>query len=81
MTMLKTVKTTASKRAKVAYGPAPSIIGSGPKNTTTPAETGVPIKFDITTNTTPAKINRKLKRRSLNKVDWKTQNPPDSSLR
>ena len=70
MTMLKMVKITASTRAKVAYGPIPRIIGIGPRTNTTPVEAGVPSNTaEITMNMTPMKINRKLKRKSLERND------------
>ena len=66
--MLKIVRMKASIRAKVAYGPVPSIIGSGPMINTPPAEMGVSSKTtDIIMKITPTKISRKLKRKSLKK--------------
>ena len=81
--MLKMVRTTASMRAKVAYGPVPSTIGSGPKINTAPKETGVPCKkVDITMKMTPIRINRKLRKKSLNrKDDWSISDSPDSLSR
>lgn len=65
---LKMVRITASIIAKVAYGPVPSIIGSGPRINTTPAEAGVSCTTaDIIMKMAPIKINRKLVRKSLKK--------------
>jgi len=70
MTILKMARITASIRAKVAYGSVPSIIGRGPRISTTPVEAGVPSKTaDIIMKVPPIKINRKLKRKSFENND------------
>jgi len=82
MIMLRMVRITASIRAKVACGPVPSIIGSGPKINTTPTDMGVSKKTaDIAMKITPTKINRTPKRKSLKKGNPKTSDSVDLSLR
>ena len=81
MIMLRMVRITTSIRAKVAYGPVPSIIGSGPRINTTPAEMGASSKkADITMKITPIKINRTPKRKNLKKDDRRSPNSLGLSL-
>ena len=64
------VRTTASIIAQREYGPAPSIIGIGPRNIMVPIVAGAPERTAVTITTIiPMKIRRKPNRKSLKGVD------------
>ncbi len=64
------VRITASIMAKVAHGSVQSVIDSGPRINTTPADAGVSCTTaDIIMKMAPIKINRKLMRKKF-KERW-----------
>lgn len=61
---------TARAIAQMKWGPAPSTIGIGPTNTTTPKVAGVPERtIAAVTKIVPTKIKKKPKRNRLSGID------------
>jgi len=80
--MPRIVSAKASMITQIKCGPAPSIMGIGPRNITAPI-LNVPVRTDaINMKIVPMRIRRKLNRNSLKGVDHgKTSNMGVSCLR
>jgi len=68
--MPRTVRATASTIAQMEYGPAPSIMGTGPTNMIVPKVEGAPDRMAVTImKIIPIKIKKKPTRNSFKGSD------------